>query len=63
MRVNHRGGNIGMTQELLDGANVRAPLQEVRRKTVARVCALMTLVNLARRAATLMALLATAGST
>src|SRR5450759_765622 len=34
MRVDHRGGDIGMAQEFLDGSDVCAPLQEVRRKTV-----------------------------
>ena len=34
MRVNHRGGHVGMPQQFLDGADVRAPLQEVRRKAV-----------------------------
>ena len=34
MRVNHGGGNVGMTKEFLDGTDVRAPLQEVCRKTV-----------------------------
>ena len=34
MRVNHRGGHIGMAQKFLDGADVRAPLQEVRREAV-----------------------------
>ena len=34
MRVNHRGGNIGMTQQFLDGPDVSPSLQEVRRKAV-----------------------------
>ena len=64
MRVNHRGGHIGVAQEFLDGSDVRAPLQEMRREAFClNVCALMTLVNPARRAAPLMALFTTAGST
>ena len=63
MGVNHRSSNVGMTQEFLDGADVRAPLQEVCRKAFRKVCALITFVNPTRRAATLMALLTTAGST
>ena len=34
MRVNHRGGQIGMSQQFLDGADVRAPLQQVRCEAV-----------------------------
>jgi hypothetical protein len=63
VRVDHRGGHIGMAQQFLDGADVRAPLQEVRRKLCRKLCALITLVSPARCAATLMALLIAAGST
>ena len=34
MRVNHRGGQIGMSQQFLDRADVRAPLQQVRCEAV-----------------------------
>ena len=34
MRVNHRRGHIGMTQQFLDSADVRAPLQKMGRKAV-----------------------------
>ena len=34
MGVNHRGGYIRMTQQFLDGADVRASLQEVRGEAV-----------------------------
>jgi hypothetical protein len=34
MRVNHGGGHVGVAQQFLDGADIRAPLQEVRRKAV-----------------------------
>jgi hypothetical protein len=34
MGVNHRCFHIGVSQELLDRADIRPPLQQVRRKTV-----------------------------
>ena len=53
-----------MSQQFLDRPDVRAPLQEMRCEAVPQnLCALITLVNPTRRAATLIALSTTAGST
>lgn len=36
VRVDLRGGNVGVSEKLLDGANIGLMLNEMRRKTVAK---------------------------
>lgn len=63
VRVNHRGGHVGMAQQFLDGADVVPRCRRCVAKLCRKLCALITLVNPALCTATSMALLTTAGST
>ena len=57
MQINHRGGDLLMTEQLLDGVQMRAGLEQVRGKTVTQginiittcsICLIITLTLFVR---------------
>jgi len=61
--VNHGRGQIAVSEQLLNGTDVGAALEQMGGEGMPEVCALICFVSPARRTATLMALLMTLGST